>query len=427
VHGEAWAPAASYLYRAGAKAQAEARYAAAMTFFERSIEAVNHLGEAGDRGLELDAYLDLWSTRISTSQVDGLGELGSKVEALARALDDGPRLARVQVRQAQAIAFAAAIPGTLHSALARAREAATRADASDLRTRSYARFIAGVACRDIGQIDKAIEEYDRGANLFASTAPAIDAPGLVYPIFVSLCSWRAEAHAALGHFEAALVSATEAVRVATQIRHPSSLSIANMFLGYVKLLQGDVPTAVDALERGLALAEEHDLVHGICANAIYLAWASVLMGNHSRGLEYLARGLERPVAALLQWTRFGSVSAAIYLGAHQPKDARRVIAAGLNAMAERDAQGYRAALIRLDAEVMLDEGDTAGAQRRAQEGLAAAVELGTSPDVARCHATLGKIAARLGETTAAAEHVETARRIFEDLGLHFWASRVAVG
>jgi hypothetical protein len=68
-----------------------------------------------------------------TGHVEGLNDLGQKVEALARALDDGPRLARVQVRQTQAIALAAAIPGTLHSALARAREAAARADPSDLR------------------------------------------------------------------------------------------------------------------------------------------------------------------------------------------------------------------------------------------------------------------------------------------------------
>jgi hypothetical protein len=62
----------------------------------------------------------LWSTKISTGHLAGLSEHGDKVEALARALDDGPRLVRVQVRQAQAIAFAAAIPGTLDLALGRA-------------------------------------------------------------------------------------------------------------------------------------------------------------------------------------------------------------------------------------------------------------------------------------------------------------------
>src|SRR5439155_560720 len=83
------------------------------------------------------------------------------------------------------------IPGPLHRALERAREAAARADAADLRTRSYARFIGAVACRDMGRFEEAVEEFDIGVKLFATAAEGHE-PGLVYPIFVSLCGWRAE-------------------------------------------------------------------------------------------------------------------------------------------------------------------------------------------------------------------------------------------
>ncbi len=426
VRGEVWASAASYLYRAGAKAQADARYGAALTFYEASIDAIHRLGQAADRNLELDAYLELWSTRIATGRVEGLEELGNKVEALARALDDGPRLARVQVRQAQAIAFAAAIPGSLHSALERAREAAARAGTEDLRTRSYARFIAAVACRDMGRLDEAVEEFDIGVDLFAHAERGAE-PGLVYPIFVSLCGWRAEAHATLGRFDAALASATAGLRMASDIRHAGSLSIANAFMGYVKVLQGDLEAAVQALERGLAISEEHDLVHGICANGVYLAWACVLGGNHSQGLEYLARGLERPAGALLQWTRFGTVTAATYLAAQRPDDAREIVAGSLTAMAERGARGYHAPLLRLEANVLMAEGETAVAQARAEEALAIARDIGTRPEVGHCHATLGSIAARLGQSATKDEHVAAAQRIFEELGMTFWARQLADG
>ena len=390
VRGEVWDGAASYLYRAGAKAQAETRYTAAMSFYEASIEAVNRLGEAGDRRLEVDAYLELWSTRISTGQIAGLGDLGHKVDTLARALDDGPRLARVQVRQAQAVVLAAAIPGTLDAALERAREADAHADVGDLRTRSYARFIAAVACRDIGRIEEAIDEFDRGVEIFAPVPPAGQEAGLVYPIFVSLCGWRSEAQAVLGRFDAALASATDALRMATEIRHASSLSIANAFLGYVHLLRGDLPTAISVLERGLAVSEEHDLVHGICANGIYLALACVLTGHRDRGLEYLDRGLERPAGAALQWTRFGTVTATVYLAAERPEDARRVIADGLRAVLERGARGYLAPLLRLEAETLLHDGDAARARERAEEALATAEELGMTPEVDRCRAILAR-------------------------------------
>jgi class 3 adenylate cyclase/tetratricopeptide (TPR) repeat protein len=416
VRGELWGPAASHLYRAGAKAQAEARYRPAVDFYEAAADALQRLGELADPRLELDVYLELWSTRISTNRVDGLGELGARVEALARRLEAGPRLAQVQVRQAQAIAVGDAIPGTLVSALELAREAAAGADAADLRTRSYARFVMGVAYRDMGRLEEAIREHNAGARLFATEAAGHE-PGLVYPIFVSLCGWRSEVEVALGRFDAALATDREALRVAAEIRHSSSLAIANAFLGYAHLLRGDLPAAIAVLERGLAIAEEHDVVHGICANGVYLAWARCLAGDRARGLEYLDRAFERHATALMQWTRFGTVTAAAFLAGGRADDARRVVAAGRAAAAERGAQGYSAPLLRLEAEVLLADGETAAAQPRAEEALGAALELGAPPEIGHRHRVLARV-------SPSSEHAASARRIFDELGMAFWSARV---
>jgi class 3 adenylate cyclase/tetratricopeptide (TPR) repeat protein len=416
VRGELWEPAASYLYRAGAKAQAEARHGPAVDFYEAAVDALQRLGEAADPRLELDVCLELWSTRISTNRVDGLGELAARVEALARRLEAVPRLAQVQVRQAQAIAFAGTVPGTLVSALELAREAAAGADAADLRTRSYARFVMGVAYRDMGRLEEAIRAHDAGARLFATEAAGHE-PGLVYPIFVSLCGWRSEVEAALGRFDAALATGGEALRVAAEMRHSSSLALANAFLGYAHLLRGDLPAALPVLERGLAIAEEHDVMHGICANGVYLAWARCLAGDRTRGLEYLDRAFERHAAAVMQWTRFGTVTAAAYLAGGRAADARRVVAVGTAAAAERGAQGYCAPLLRLEAEILLAEGDTAAAQLRAEEALSAALELGAPPEIGHCHRVLSRV-------SPSSEHAAAARRIFDELGMAFWSARV---
>ena len=281
VRAERWEPAASYLYRAGAKAQAEARFGPAVDFYAAAVDALQRLSTAADPRLELEVYLELWSTRISTNRVDGLDELAGRVETLARRLEAGPRLAQVQVRQAQAIAFAGAIDGTLTSALGLAREAAAGADAADLRTRSYARFIMGVAYRDMGHLAEAIREHEAGAQLFATEAAGHE-PGLVYPILVSLGGWRSEVEAALGRFDAALATGGEALRVAGDIRHSSGLALAHAFLGYAHLVRGDLPAAIPILERGLAIAEEHELLHGICANGVYLGWARCLASDRAR-------------------------------------------------------------------------------------------------------------------------------------------------
>jgi class 3 adenylate cyclase/tetratricopeptide (TPR) repeat protein len=418
VRGEVWARAATYLYRAGAKAQAEARYEAAKAHYAATIDALATQGAAADRELELDAHLELWSTRVSTGQVEGMSELGEKVEALARALDDGPRLARVQVRQAQAIVLSvsAAIPGTLQGAIERAREAITHADPSDVRTRSYARFIAAVACRDLGRLEESIVEFEVGTELFSTAAASGVEPGLIYPIYVSLCGWGAEARAALGHFDAALVSASDALRMAIDIKHPSSMAIANAFLGYVHLQRGNMAGATPLFQRGLAISEEHDLVHGICANGIYLAWALLLEGRPDGALDALAHGLARSPGAVLQWTRFGTVTASAYLAAGQVEAARREIAHGFAVVAERGALGYRPSLLRLEAEALARSGDKSAARGRADEALATALELGVRPEIGHCHMLLARL-------TEVSEHRVTARRIFDELGMTFWSAR----
>jgi tetratricopeptide (TPR) repeat protein len=274
-----------------------------------------------------------------------------------------------------------------------------------LRTRSYARFIAAVACRDMGRIEEAIGEFDQGAALFVGVAANTpQEQGLIYPIFVSLCAWRSEALAALGRFDNAIASANEALRVASHIRHTGSLSIANPFLGYVNLLRGDLPTAIAVLERGLAISEEHDIVHGICANGLYLGRVLLLSGERARGLECVEHGLERSEGAPLQWSRYGTVSAAAYLAADRPDAARRV-------------------LLRLEAEVLLLEGDPHAALERAQDALSAARELGTVPETGHCHITLSRIASRLDDITAAQRHLAAAQQTMEPIGLGFWLAR----
>jgi class 3 adenylate cyclase len=71
VHSDSWNRAARYLYQAGEKALGQGRPHAAASFFEATVDALDRLGDAGNLTLKLDAYLELWVTKISTSQMDG--------------------------------------------------------------------------------------------------------------------------------------------------------------------------------------------------------------------------------------------------------------------------------------------------------------------------------------------------------------------
>jgi len=397
------------------------RYQTGATFCQGAVEALDRLGDAADFTLKLDACLELWSARTTTGQYEGLRELGEKAEALARGLDDGPRLAQVQLRQAEAVALTGVIPGTLESAIERAREAFERARPGDLRTRGYAQFVVGHACRGLGRIAEAVREFGAGLALFAEVDRYGEEPGLVFPIYVSLSAWCSEAYATSGDFQQAFASAREALRVATDIHHPTSLAVANRYLGYVHILRGEMETAVPFLERALTIASEHDLFLATILFTSSHAYALILLGERERGLECLARGLEKSTGAKItpRWHHYATVTASAYLAAGCPEEARAEIRQGLAAATELNAWGHRAPWLRLEAEV-LAQGDPAGARERLEEALALAAALAMRPEVAHCHLGLGKLDRRTGDGVKAQEHLTTAATMYREMDMGFW-------
>ncbi|HEU4371765.1 MAG TPA: adenylate/guanylate cyclase domain-containing protein [Methylomirabilota bacterium] len=426
VRAERWDRAARYLYQAGEKAFANARYHAAATFYEAAVEALDRLGGAADLALKVDACLELWAARSSVGQYDRFAELADKAETLARALDDGPRLAQVQLRRAQAIAATCVMPGTLQSAIEEAREAFERASPNDLRTRSYARFIIGHASRDLGRIPEAVREFTAGIALFEGVDRYGQDTGFAVPICVSLGAWCSEAYAAAGEFQKALVAARDALRTATDIHHASSLATANMFLGSVHSARGEMDTAVPFLERGFAIASENDLYLGTVRAAALLAYALVMLGERDRGLEYLARARARSAEAHVAHhgpaTGYGTVTASTYLVANRAREAAIELRQGLAVVAARNARGYRASLLRLEGDLLAQQ-NAAGACERLQEALTLAVELALRPEAAHCHLDLGMLYRRTDKSEEAREHLTAATSMYRDMGMTYWGKR----
>ena len=316
------------------------------------------------------------------------------------------------------------IPGTLASAIEKAREASQRADPSDLRTRSYAQYVAGLACRDLGRLAEASGEFQAGVALFAGADPASEDGALAFPIYTSLCAWGAEVHAAAGDFDRALASGNAALRMGEDLRHPSSMTIAGAFLGYVHIMRGDLAAAVGVLERGLAISHEHDLVHGLKANGLYLAWAYLLRGERERGLDHLQRALERSTGSFdLLWTRHWTVPAHAYLAAGRLEEARTAVAAGLAAVAARHAKGYLAPLLRLDAEILALENAGRAGGGRLPEALEVATKLGMRPEAAHCRLALARLDRGSGKQRDAEEHLRAALTLYRDMSMGFWLER----
>ena len=424
LKGEEWARAAQYLHLAGRRAIAEARYASSVGFYEAAIRALDKQGEDADLTLKLDAYLELGTARGESSQVEGYKELMDRAEALARALNDRERLAQVRVRQAQALWNLWSGPRNLEDAVEVAREAFALAAPDDLRTRSYAQFLAGAALLARGRFHDAVQEFDAGVALFTAVPVDAEAAGLVLPIRGSIRAWEAEAYAALGEFGPALAAAAEAQRIASQLRHTATEGRAWGFSGHVLLMRGDIEAAARAFERGLASGRL------VGVNSLGLATSHLLLGRRADGMRTLAGAFKimgdplGPQAKI--FTRYGILAAGAYLAAGLLEEAAAEAARGLALATVDGVRAYHVPLGRLRAEALALQGK----EPRREEALSdwgrlidLATELSMRPELAHCHLGLGKLYRRTGDGAKATEHFTTASAMYREMDMRFWLEK----
>jgi class 3 adenylate cyclase/tetratricopeptide (TPR) repeat protein len=424
LKGEEWGRAAQYLHLAGRRAIAEVRLPSAIGFYEAAIRALDRQGEGADQTLKLDAYLELLTARHESSQLEGYKELLVQADALARALDDRERLAQVRVKEAQGLWMLWSGPGHLEEAIERAREAFALAAPDDLRTRSYAQFLAGAALLARGRFHDAVHEFDAGVDLFTAVPVDAEAAGLVLPIRGSIRGWEAEAYAALGEFGPALAAADEAQRIASQLRHTSTEGLAAVFSGNILLMRGHVEAAARAFERGVASGRF------VSPNSLGLATSHLLLGRHIDGLRTLTRAFERmgdplgPQSKINTW--YGVLAAGAYLAAGLSEKAEAEAARGLALAMVDGARAYHVPLGRIRAEALALQGKEPPRDEALSEWgrlIDLATELSMRPELAHCHVGVGKLYRRTGEGAKGREHLATAITMYREMDMGFWLAQ----
>ena len=232
----------------------------------------------------------------------------------------------------------------------------------------------------------------------------------------------------LGRFAEAFGHLREAMLIAEEAGHVWSLVIPLLGLGTLKLDQGDFANAVAPLERGLDLCRTRQaplLLHDF---AWALGAAHHGTGRRAEGvalMEDAARGLAERTVALAEWAgRVGALGGA-YLLDGRLADATRIAQDGLAAarqLGEREVEGQ---LLRLLGDIAAHpdrfEVDTAEAHYRQAQALAEA--LGLRPLMAHCHLGLGELYRRTGKREQAREHLATALTMYREMDMRFWLEK----
>ena len=416
LRGEVWDKAVTYCQQAGARAHDRAAFRAAVNYCEQALQALVHLPEYGEtrvRAIELRLAL-----RTSLAP---LGEYGrclallGEAEALARALDDRARLARVLA----ATTNVRRITGDHDGAMAAGRQAL--ALAAELGNSA----LQGQAFYFLGQTYFAIGDFGRAAELQRWSVEAADRESGTPSTDVRIGSRArlARTLGTLGAFAEGRRHGEEALRLATLAGRGQTPIIAHGCLGHLYLGQGDLGHAIQVLEQGLALCRASGNRNwwardrgkpGLCRGAAGAprGGACAAGGGDQRKISMgLLYGLPPASPGSARLSARGTRRTA-WKHARQALDlARQLKERGSEALALHQLGTVQA---------HADPPDAAQAEAHYQQALVLAEALGMRPLVAHCHHGLGRLYGQIGRREEARVALTTAIDLYRAMAMTFW-------
>jgi class 3 adenylate cyclase/tetratricopeptide (TPR) repeat protein len=417
LRGEVWDKAVTCCQQAGARAFDRAAFREAVASYEQALQALDHLPEPGDtrvRALELRLALG--------GSLNPLGEHGRRrallgeAEALARVLDDRPRLGRVLAQMAEVHR----LTGDHDGAMAAGQQALALAAAlGDSALQEQASHSLGMTYHAFGDFGRAAELWRRNVEAAdqESGTPRTDAR-------IRYRAWLAQTLGEIGAFAEGWRHGEEAFRLAILEGRGLTPITVHARLGHVYLTQGDLEHAIRVLEQGLALCRASGNRVSFPAMAAGLGSAYALQGRLAEGYalveeaisESLRTGALQGHASLV--ARLSEVCRLAGRGEEAWQHARQA----LDLARQQKARGSEAHALHQLGVVQAHAAppDVAQAEAHYRQALALAEELGMRPLVAHCHLGLGTLYARSGQRVQARTALSTAIEMYRAMEMTFW-------
>jgi DNA-binding NtrC family response regulator/tetratricopeptide (TPR) repeat protein len=302
---EAWDRAFTYLRFAGARAAARSANHEAVSYLEHALEALGRLPDDHEsREQMVDTIFDLRAALLPLGDLERILEYLRRAETLTEKLGDEPRRGRLAVYLANYFFLV----GDHHRALAYAERAlglATALRDFGLQVETVFRF---------GQIHHTLGEYGRAKEFLARGIASLTGDlarkrfGLPATLSVVSRNWLVRSLAELGEFTDAARHAEEAVALAEAVDQPFDAIVAAHAAGYLYLRKGDLPRAITALERALALCRTWSIAVWFPLAASALGAAYALTGPVAEALPLCSNRQSRPMRPCDAWAAIHSGS-----------------------------------------------------------------------------------------------------------------------
>lgn len=416
--GALWELAVDSLERAGCKAYGLYANTEAENYFERALQALQHLPESPERREQaVDIRFELRNALLALGNTDRILQLLQEMEPILARLGDKLRSARhaafqcnhyfLAGEQQRAIEF-----GTSGLQLAR--------DCGERRMQGELLYRLGQSYHALGKYRKATELLEQSLAFTSEKFERNRFDLTVIPSVVSR-TWLANALTELGEFGPGLVHAKRALEIAEECDHPPSQILGWLAMGYLLLRKGENEGAIGVMERGMTLCDQWSLRVWRARLASSLGVAYARAGRCDEGIA-LARDALTEVAHMrlvvdkpLLLVRLGQAS----LIAGRLEEAS---ALGREALELAQAHGGRgdeawARFLIARSYWAAEPPVLDSAEQELEAALELALECDAQPLVAFCKTTLGGLHGRRGDDVRAQAFTAEAHAIYQALDM----------
>jgi class 3 adenylate cyclase/tetratricopeptide (TPR) repeat protein len=416
--GELWEKAVTYSRQSGRKASQRSANQEAREFFQAGLRALENLPQnRANLQQAVDLRLELRNPLYFLSNFDELNRCLHEAESIAERIADDRRLGRV-------INFLNSYYG-LMGEHHRSIEFGTRGlqiNRDDKELNTVTHYYMGLAYHHVGQYARSIDSLRRTLPVTQEERLKYERFGTAHILSVICRVWLAQSYAQLGYFKDGKTFAEEAMMIAKEADHASSLAFAHIALGFVHLIQGNVESAIKTLQTSQKICDVNNIQVLMPHIASNLAYAYAIAGRVDDAIRLVETadeqskltGRKAAWALRLTWLGYASLIGR-QIGKAREQSQRAVTLAG-----DAGERGYDAWARKLLGDISQEDSNPSEAFNHYAASMALATELAMRPLQAHIHLSLGRLHRRESQIEKARTELMQAVTAYRTMEMSTW-------